>query len=142
MDRRTVRFGERLVGDGEPCFVTLEAGPTHDGLESALALCTAAAEAGADAVKFQVIDPDRLVADKKMPFSYEVLLDRASGSTETVTEPLYDILCRRTLTPDGWRQVKRHCDDLHLAFFATVAFEEEVRLMQELGCHSIKIASA
>ena len=32
-----------------------------------------AAAAGADAVKFQIVDPDRLVADRKLPFSYDVL---------------------------------------------------------------------
>jgi N,N'-diacetyllegionaminate synthase len=31
---------------------------------------------------------------------------------------------------------------LGLVFFSTVGFEEDVRLLEELGCHSIKIASA
>src|SRR6478735_8752905 len=98
-----VKIGTREVGDGRPCFVTFEAGPTHDGLDSAKRLVKLAAEAGADAVKFQIIDPDRLVADRKMPFSYEVLLDRETGKTETVSEPLYDILCRRALDDKSWR---------------------------------------
>ena len=49
--------------------------------------------------------------------------------------------CQRTLSKDEWRAVKAHCDSLGLAFFATVTFEDEVRLLEELGCHSIKIAS-
>ncbi len=137
-----VNFGKRRVGDGEPSFITFEAGPTHDGLESAKRLVTLAAEAGADAVKFQILDPDKLVADKKMPFSYDVLIDRETGKTETISEPLYDILCRRALTEEEWREVKSHSDNLELAFFATIGFEEEVRLLEELGCDSIKIASA
>ncbi|MGE0254659.1 MAG: N-acetylneuraminate synthase family protein [Alphaproteobacteria bacterium] len=136
-----VRFGEREVGDGAPCFVTFEAGPTHDGLESAKDLVSLAAEAGADAVKFQIIDPDRLVADRKMPFSYEVLVDRASGRMETVTEPLYDILCRRALSHEEWRALKAHSDRLGLAFFATIGFDDEIALLEQIGCHSIKIAS-
>ena len=71
----TVTFGKRQVGGGAPCFITFEAGPTHDGLDSAKQLVTLAAEAGGDAVKFQIFDPDRLVADRKMPFTYEVLVD-------------------------------------------------------------------
>jgi len=137
-----VQFGSRRVGDGAACFITYEAGPTHSGLESAKQLANLAAEAKADAIKFQVIDPDRLVADRQQLFTYDVLLDRDSGETETVSEPLYDILCRRALAKDEWRALKRHCDDLGLAFFATIGFEDEIELLEELNCDSIKIASA
>ncbi|MGE4064684.1 MAG: N-acetylneuraminate synthase family protein [Rhodospirillaceae bacterium] len=137
-----VKFGDRIVGDGQPCFITYEAGATHSSLASAMHLVTLAAKAGADAVKFQIIDPDRLVADKKQLFSYDVLVDRATGRTETVSEPLYDILKRRALSRDEWRKLKSHCDQLGVAFFATIGFEEEIDLLVELGCHSIKIASA
>src|SRR4029077_3774096 len=92
--------------------------------------------------KFQIVDPDRLVADRKQPFSYEVLVDRESGKTETIVEPLYDILMRRVLTKDQWREVKAHCDREGVAFFSTITFEDEIDLLVELGCHSIKIASA
>ena len=138
----TVHFGKRVVGDGQPCFITYEAGPTHDSLASAKRLVKLAAEAGADAVKFQTFDPDRLVADKKLTFSYEVLVDRASGKLETIEEPLYDILCRRCLTEREWRELKAYSDSLGLAFFSTVSFEEDIRLLESLGCDSIKIASA
>jgi N,N'-diacetyllegionaminate synthase len=138
---KTIKFGNRQIGDGQPTFITYEAGPTHDGLESAKALISMAAEAGADAIKFQMFDPDRLVADRKMLFEYEVLVDRESGRMETVSEPLYDILCRRTLSVDEWRECKTHADSNNLAFFSTVGFEEEVQLVEELGCDSIKIAS-
>ena len=99
VDRR-VKIGPREVGDGAPVFVVFEAGPTHDGVESAKALVSHAASAGAHAIKFQIVDPDRLVADRKQPFSYEVLIDRKTGKTETVIEPLYDILMRRVLSKD------------------------------------------
>ena len=137
-----VTFGSRKLGDDQPCFITFEAGPTHDSLDSAKRLVAHAAKAKADAVKFQIFDPDRLVADRKQPFTYEVLIDRDSDRRETVTEPLYDILCRRCLTEDEWRALKTYSDSLGLAFFATVAFDDEVDFLEDLGCHSIKIASA
>lgn len=136
-----VHLGNREVGDGYPTFITFEAGPTHDGLVSAKRLASHAAEAGADAIKFQVLDPDRLVADRKQLFTYEVLANRATGEMETITEPLYDILCRRALAPVQWGELKEYCDGLGLAFFATAGFEEEVNLLQDIGCASIKIAS-
>lgn len=137
-----VQFGTQQVGDDHPCFITLEAGPTHDGLESAKSLVAHAAEAKANAVKFQIFDPDRLVADRKQLFTYDILVDKDSDKRETVSEPLYDILCRRCLTPEEWRELKAYSDSLGLAFFATIAFDDEVDFLEDLGCHSIKIASA
>jgi sialic acid synthase SpsE len=135
-------IGDRQVGDGAPCYITFEIGPTHNGVESAQRLIKHAADAGADAVKVQIFDPSRLVADRKQLFSYQVLKDRATGEMETIEEPLYDILKRRSLTPDEWRDVKTYSDSLGMAFFSTVGFDEDVELLEELNCHSIKIASA
>lgn len=135
-------IGNRHIGDGFPCFITYEAGPTHNGLESAKTLVRLAAEAGADAVKFQIFDTDKLVKDRTIPFTYEVLLSRETGKTETVTEPLYEILRRRQLTRKEWIELKHYCDTLGVAFFATVGDEDDIALLVELGCHSIKIASA
>ena len=62
-----VSFGKRKVGNGAPCFITFEAGPTHSGLDSAKLLVNYASAAGADAIKFlRVIidsleDPDELL---------------------------------------------------------------------------------
>lgn len=78
-ERTRVRIGSREVGDGAPVFIVFEAGPTHDGLESAKALVSHAAKSGAHAIKFQLVDPDRLVADRKQPFTYEVLVDRGAA---------------------------------------------------------------
>ena len=138
---RHVTIGSREIGDGYPVCVVFEAGPTHEGLEGAKALVGHAAKAGAHAIKFQIVDPDRLIADRKQMFRYDVLIDRESGRTEAVEEPLYDILRRRVLTKDQWREVKASSDRLGLAFFATVSFDDEIELLEELGCHSIKVAS-
>lgn len=137
-----VDLAGRQVGDGHPCFIVYEAGPTHDSLSSAKKLVQMAADAGADAVKFQLVDPDRLVADKQQLFSYDVLVDRETGKTETVSEPLYDILCRRVLSPDEWRELKRFSDELGLAFFVTVNFDEDLDFVRDMKCDSLKIASA
>jgi len=137
-----IRIGNKKIGDGNPCFITYEAGPTHDGVKSAKRLIQYAADAGADAIKFQIFDPDKLISDKKQLFSYGVLKDRGSGEIETIEEPLYDLFVRRSLTHGQWKEVKEFSDQCGLAFFATVGFEEEVELLEELSCDSIKIASA
>jgi sialic acid synthase SpsE len=136
-----VQLGNKIIGDGCPVFIVFEAGPTHDGLTSAKELVRCAAEAGADAVKFQILDPDRLVPDKNQMFSYEILLDKETGKKREKTEPLYDILVRRCLTFDLWRQVKSYCDDLGIIFFSTAMFEEEVDFLIQIGSPTIKICS-
>lgn len=132
----------KTIGDGNPCFITYELGPTHNGIDSAKRLIQCAANAGADAVKVQIFDPDRLVADKTQLFSYTVLKDRDTGEMETVEEPLYDILVRRCLSESDWVTIKYFCDQLGMAFFSTVGFDEDVDLLEKLHCDSIKIASA
>jgi len=141
-NQRNLEIAGRSIGDGHPCFITYEAGPTHDGVETAIRLVQEAARAGADAVKFQIFDADRLVADREQLFSYSILRDRTTGELEEISEPLYNILQRRCLDPEQWRRVKAESDACRLAFFATIGFEADLNLLLELGCHSVKIASA
>ena len=54
MENKTVRIGDRLVGDGQPAFLIAEIGINHNGdLDLAKRLIDASVKAGADAVKFQ-----------------------------------------------------------------------------------------
>ena len=139
---RSLRIAGRSLGDGHPCFITYEAGPTHDGVETAIRLVQEAAKAGADAVKFQIFDADKLVEDKKQLFQYSILKNKETNEMTEVSEPLYEILRRRQLTHDEWRKVKSVADSLGLAFFATIGFEDDLNLLLELNVHSVKIASA
>ncbi len=132
---KKLRIGNRTVGEGEPCFIVLEAGPTIYDFESGKALCKAAADCGADAIKFQIMDVDRLMGDKSVDFTY--------GTAEgNVTERLYDILKRRELPVAQWKELKRYCDELGILFFSTAFFPEEVELLKEIGSCAIKIAAA
>ncbi len=135
-------INNKKIGDGFPCYITFEAGPTHSGFDSACKLIEHAALNGADAVKFQIIDPDRLVADRKQLFDFEILVNRESGETRKTSAPLYDLLKSRSLEKQQWKELKSYADELGLAFFATVGFEDEVEFLGALGCQSIKIASA
>ena len=55
----SIRIGDREIGRRRPCFVIAEAGINHNGDEKLAAdLVAAAAEAGADAIKFQTHFPE------------------------------------------------------------------------------------
>lgn len=137
-----VKINNTAIGDGYPCYITFEIGPTHDGLDSAKRLIKHAADAGANAVKFQISDPDREVSDKTQMFSYGILKNRETGEIETVEEPLYDLLKKRSLADEQWVELKKYSDELGIDFFSTVDFKENIELLVKLGCHSIKIGSA
>lgn len=136
---RQVAIGDRRCGDGEPVFIVFEAGPTHTGADAARRLIDVAAEAGADAIKFQILDTDRLIGDKDLEITYKTL--RPGGGVEDVTERLDTILQRRALPLAEWAALKRHADKAGITFFATVDYPETLAFVAELGCHAVKVAS-
>lgn len=138
----SVIINDRKIGDDSPCYITFEAGPTHNGFESACKLIEHSSKNGADAVKFQILDPNRLVANKQQLFEFEILVNRETGETKKTSAPLYELLKSRSLEKNQWKDLKSYADKLKLAFFATAGFEDEIELLGEIGCQSVKIASA
>jgi N,N'-diacetyllegionaminate synthase len=139
---KEVKINSQTISDRNPTFITFEIGPTHNGVDSAKRLIKYSAEVGANAVKFQIFDPEKIVADKEQLFEYEILKNKKTGEKKIVNEPLYDILKRRCLSLEQWKEIKSYSDEMGIAFFATVGFESDIELLKEIGCDSIKIASA
>ena len=51
---KTVRIGDKVIGDGHPCFIIAEIGINHNGsVELAKKMIDIASATGCDAVKFQ-----------------------------------------------------------------------------------------
>jgi len=135
-----IPMGKSTVGDGERVFIVFEAGPTHTGLIVAKELAQHARDAGADAIKFQITDHRKMIDDRSLLFTYDII--DSAGNVETISEPLFDIWERRWMPENDWRELKIFCDEIGIAFFATVFSEEDVDLVCEIGCDSLKIASA
>lgn len=117
----TFQIDGRTVGPGSPTYVIAEIGSNHDGdLDTARAMIRAAAEAGADAVKFQSFTADGLTRRG---------------------EPAHPILERLTL-PDDWHPALRDAAaDVGLHFLSTPFDEERARLLRGVGVPAFKIAS-
>ncbi len=126
----TLRIGERAVGAGAPVLVVAEAGVNHNGkLATAIRLVQAAADAGADAVKFQAFSADRLATATAPAAGYQHARDQRS------------LLAELELSPLELAQVKAECDALGLIFLATPFGPRDVANLHGLGVSAIKIAS-
>lgn len=108
-----VQIGSRLIGVGQPCFLIAEVGTTCLGeLGNALALIEAAANAGVDAVKFQMIDPEQL-SDSNV--QYPII---AGGQRKMMN--MKDMFFRLSFTDNEWERLRDACYERGLEFFATV----------------------
>ena len=125
----------RLVGPGHPCFVIAEAGVNHNGdVEIAKRLVDVAADAGADAVKFQTFTADTLVALKAPKADYQL-------ETTDPVESQYDMLRRLELTADAHRRLVAQCVERGILFMSTPFDEESADFLDELGVPVFKTPS-
>jgi sialic acid synthase SpsE len=131
------RIGERPVGPGHPCYVIAEAGSNHNrDLATALRLIEVAADAGADAVKFQTYTAEGLYSRQTPGMSY---LEEQGliGERESVWE-----LIKRVEIPWEWHgDLARHAAHAGITFLSTPFEEGAVDLLEEIGVPAYKIAS-
>jgi N,N'-diacetyllegionaminate synthase len=112
-----------------------EAGVNHNGdLELAKQLVDAAAEAGADLVKFQTFNANRMVTRSAKKADYQ---NQATGSKESQ----HEMLRRLELTVDMHHELIAHCAARNIGFFSTGFDIESVDLLVSLGQDHFKIPS-
>lgn len=135
------QFDNQVSKGISPVFIVFEAGPTHDGFETACRLVDVAVEAGADAVKFQTVNAMRLVPDPETMFTYRALIDKQTGESVEVSESLQKILLRRELSREEWQKLGQYCKGKGINFFSTASNLEELELLYGIGVDCVKIAS-
>ena len=124
----------REIGVDTPCFIIAEAGVNHNGsLRLAKELVDAAAEAGADAVKFQTFKADALVAAGAPTAEYQ----RAKTKTQTQSE----LLEKLELGADDFRSIAAHAADKGILFLSTAFDSGSLLLLKKLGVPAFKVPS-
>lgn len=117
------------------CLIIAEAGVNHNGrLDLALRLCDAAKEAGADVVKFQTWNTEKIITCDVRQAEYQVV-------NTGVKESQFDMLKRLELSYGDFEKVKQYCDKIGVLFASTADEEESLDFLVDLGIPFVKIGS-
>jgi N-acetylneuraminate synthase/N,N'-diacetyllegionaminate synthase len=123
------------IGLGSPCFIIAEAGVNHNGdVELAKRLVDVAAEAGADAVKFQTFKAERVVSTEAPKAAYQ-------KETTDAGESQLEMVRRLELAPEAHRELQSYCQDQCILFMSTPFDRESVDFLDELGVPVFKVGS-
>ena len=135
MTARAFILSGRTVGTGEPVFVIAEAGVNHNG-DVALArrLVDAAAECGADAVKFQTFNVDALLTREAPKAGYQV---ETTGEGESQR----DMLARLELGADRLGELRDRAAKHGLVFFSAPFDEASADVLEALDVALFKVPS-
>jgi N,N'-diacetyllegionaminate synthase len=131
--RRVARLGGREVGPGRPCYVIAEAGANHNrDLDTARRLIDVAAEAGADAVKFQTYTGRDLYSTKTPRFDY---------LGELGDKPIHELLDDVALPREWQPLLVEHARAQGIEFLSSPFDRAAVDELDALGVAAFKVAS-
>jgi len=132
---RVVRVGNRSIGEGQPCFMAAEVGINHNGdMDLAHRMIDAAADSGADAVKFQNYHTEDFISDRSLTHEYV-------SQGKRVVESQYDMFKRYEVSPKHLLELRMHCDECHVVFFSTPMSDQGIRELVEVGAPLMKNGS-
>jgi N-acetylneuraminate synthase len=125
----------REIGLHHPPYVIAEISCNHGGnLGRALKLISAAKTCGADAVKFQAVEADKITIDSKRS---EFTIQDGPWKGQNLYQ-----LYTKTQTPFDWfPKIKEHAEKIGITWFASVFDKTAVDLMVRLDAPAIKVAS-
>jgi N,N'-diacetyllegionaminate synthase len=116
-------------------IIIAEAGVNHNGsIELAKKLVDAAAEAGADYVKFQTFKANKIASKQAQKAAYQ------KQSTD-VSESQLEMLKRLELDENAHLELIAYCKEKSIAFLSTAFDFESIELLQKLGITIGKIPS-
>ena len=132
--RRSLTVGNTVITDESDCYVIAEIGHNHQGsLEKALQLISAAAECGANAVKFQKRDNRTLYVRSMYDKPYEN--ENSYGATYGEHREALEF------GRDEYVEMQRHARELGVDLFATAFDFKSADFLADLGMPAYKLAS-
>ncbi|MGY8633313.1 N-acetylneuraminate synthase family protein [Bradyrhizobium sp. 14AA] len=129
----SVRIGNRLLGDGEPCYVIAEIGNNHNGdFDRAIALVDAAVAAGADCAKFQMRKLDEVYRASSL----------SGKDDDLAVEYTLDLLRRFELPTAQQKKIAEYCAAQGIQYLCTPWDAKSVAVLEGFGVQAYKVASA
>lgn len=130
---KTVKVGNKIIGQGQPCFIIAEIGINHNGcVKFAKKLIDIAVSAGCDAVKFQkrtvdfVYTPEELAMPRPNPFG------ETNGDLKRGLE----------LKFEDYEEIDEYCNKKGIIWFASCWDKNSVDFIEYFSPPCYKIASA
>ncbi|PPQ17468.1 acetylneuraminic acid synthetase [Bradyrhizobium sp. AC87j1] len=128
-----VRIGNRLLADGEPCYVIAEIGNNHNGdFDRAIALVDAAVAAGADCAKFQMRKLDEVYRASSL----------SGKDDDLAVEYTLDLLRRFELPTAQQKRIAEYCAAKGIQYLCTPWDASSVAVLEGFGVQAYKVASA
>ncbi len=118
------------------CLIIAEIGVNHNGdLNLAKKMIDSAKLSGADVVKFQTFDTEKLVSKDTPKVKYQF-------NNTSPKESHYDMLKRLELSYDDHFKLKKYCDDKQLSFISTPYDLDSAKFLLGLNIDFFKTSSA
>lgn len=115
--------------------IIAEAGVNHNGsMELAKQMVDKAKEAGADYIKFQTFQPEKLVSKYAQKAEYQ---KKATGNEESQLEMLQKL----ALTQSDFRELKNYCEQVGIGFLSTPFDLDSIDFLESLDMDFWKIPS-
>lgn len=121
---KTICINDRPIGLGEACYIIAEIGSNHNqSLDKALDMIALAAQAGADAVKFQSIQFDQIYSPK------------------AESEEFRDWFRQIELDESWYQQLAEQASAQGVDFLSAPTYEKAIDLLEAVSVPAYKIAS-
>lgn len=141
IDPRWIELGDRRIGPSEPVYIIAEAGVNHDGdPRAAVQLVDAAAEAGADAVKFQTFSAAELTTSNVEQADYQ-RRNLARGGETDKDDSQREMLRRLELPRSIYPVLIERAKARGIQFLSTAFDLNSATFLAELGMPGFKTSS-
>jgi len=127
---KSIKLGNKSVGDGNPCYIIAEIGGLFKNFEEAKRLIDSAKEIGVDSVKFQTLEAET-VTTKNNFFNME--------NTGKVSQ--YKLLKEFEVPKEVQMEIVKYANKLGITIFSAPSHMKDLEIMKKMDLPIFKIGS-
>lgn len=130
---KCVKIADKIIGDGNPCFIIAEIGINHNGsLKLAKKMIDIAATTGCDAVKFQKRTVDVVYTKEELAKERKSVFGNTNGDLKRGLE----------FGEKEYKEIDAYCKEKGIMWFASCWDEQSVDFIDKFDVPCFKVASA